>query len=55
MRLRSVEQGADLDLAPYGCGKEGDARDHAALERVENDGGDALGHAGCCGAVSLMV
>ena len=43
------EQGADLDLAPYGNVGKADARDHAALERVENDGSDALGHAGCCG------
>ena len=43
------EQGADLYLAPYGDVGKADARDHAALERVENDGGDALGHTGCCG------
>ena len=43
------EQGADLDLAPYGDVRKADARDHAALERVENDGSDALGHARCCG------
>ena len=43
------EQGADLDLAPYGDVGKADARDHAALERVENDGSDALGHARCCG------
>ena len=28
------EQGADLDLAPYGDVGKADARDHAALERV---------------------
>ena len=43
------EQGANLDLASHGDIGKADARDHAALERVENDGGDALGHAGCCG------
>ena len=43
------EQGADLDLTSHGDVGKADARDDAALERVENDGGDALGHAGCCG------
>ena len=43
------EQSANLDLAAYGNVGKADARDDAALERVENDGGDALGHAGRCG------
>ena len=49
------EQGADFDLAPYGDVRKADARDNAALERVENDGGDALGTRGAVDAVSLMV
>ena len=43
------EQSTDLDLSSHGDVGKADARDNTALERVENDGGDALGHAGCCG------
>ena len=42
--------GEDVACGPliFGAG-EADARDAAALERVENGGGDAHGHTGCCG------
>ena len=40
------EEGLDLPLSADGDVGQADARHHAALERVDDDGGDALGNPG---------
>ena len=47
------EQRADLDLAAHGDVGQADARHHAALEGVQDHGGDALGHAGRGGGIRI--